>query len=194
MSLTYKFLREKGNFEIYPDIIQFADILQNLFKKPDILDIGPGAGVISDYFSKRGFKTTAIDISKKMIEVAREASPLTQFLEGDFLEYNFKKKFNGIFSKAVLHLFTKEDSKFFLEKCKNLLSNNGLIYLSLFIRDYSDEGFKPKYMGGKKFFRYTKDWTRSELETLIKESSLNPTYTFELNKGNHIEWSSVLKK
>jgi SAM-dependent methyltransferase len=195
MASLYRLRREEGDFSIYPDIIIFSDLLEKSFRTPSVLDVGPGAGIISNYFFNRGFKTTAIDISDEMIKVAKENSPETKYLIGNFLGYDFEnEKFNGLFAKAIVHLFSKEDASLFIKKSYELLGNNGLFYFSLFIRNKSDEGFKKKNMRGRNFIRYTKDWTKNELECLLEDFNFNMLHTFNLTHGTMIKWSGIFKK
>lgn len=195
MAPFYRTKRERGDFKIYPDIIEFSDLLEEHFQNSRVLDIGPGAGVILHYFSQRGFRTTAIDISKEMINVAREKSPETKYLLGNFLGYNFNsREFEGLFAKAILHLFTKEDATAFIKKSYELMVSNGLFYLSLFIRNESKEDFMLKNMDGRKFIRYNKYWTLSELECLLNNSSFEVVHTFSVPHGTMKKWSGILKK
>ena len=182
MALAYKQRADSGEFEVYPDIVEFGDLLSVRFGNPWILDIGPGAGVFLDYFSRRGFITSAIDISEEMIRAALKRSPNTnKSFIGNFLDYDFRnRKFDGLFAKAIFHLFAKEDSFHFIQKSYELLENQGLLYLSVFLRDYSREGLMPKNMKGKEYVRFSKDWTEGELEKLLGQSSFKLLKTFIL--------------
>jgi 2-polyprenyl-3-methyl-5-hydroxy-6-metoxy-1,4-benzoquinol methylase len=195
MAPAYRTRRERGDFRIYPDMIKFADLIEKTFSNPSILDIGPGAGIMSAYMSKKGFKTYAVDISEEMINIAREESPSTEYFLGNSLDYDFHNtKFDGIFAKAIIHLFAKDDATIFLNKSSNLLNLGGLLYLSLFIRDDSIEGFAEKSMEGKKFSRYTKNWTKGELDVLLRNSELQLIDSWNLPHGTMVKWSGILKK
>ena len=158
MAPFYKIRRDRGDFKINEEIIKFSSLIEKQFQNPQILEIGPGAGVVLDYLSKKGFKTTAIDISDEMINIARENSPKTEYILGNFLDYNFNERiFEGVFAKSIFHLFGAEDASLFIKKSHELLINDGLMYLSFFLRNKSQEGFKSKNMEGKEFIRYSKN-------------------------------------
>jgi ubiquinone/menaquinone biosynthesis C-methylase UbiE len=134
------------------------------FEKANLLELGPGSGLALRFFEEAGMKTTAIDISSKIIEVARKTSPNTSFIKSDFLEYDFKKeKFDGIFAKAFIHLFPKKDAEKVFRKVYSLLSEDGLFYLTTTIHDKSWEGFVQKEDYSKKSLRFRKEWTEKEL-------------------------------
>jgi 2-polyprenyl-3-methyl-5-hydroxy-6-metoxy-1,4-benzoquinol methylase len=195
MAPFYKLRREKGDFEVYGDIREFSQMLEYSFKNPRILDIGPGAGVLSEYFSREGFETFAIDISEEMIKVAREESPQTRYLLGDFLTYDFRDlKFEGICAKAIIHLFNMEDARRFVTRCHSLIRDNGLFYLSLFVRNKNKEGFMVKNMCGKDFVRYNRHWTEMELESLLNDSPFKSVKTFSIPHGSMKKWSGILIK
>jgi len=195
MAPFYKIRKERGDFKIGEDIIKFSSLMKEQFQNPHILEIGSGAGVVLDYLSQKEFKTTAIDISDKMIAIAKENSQKTEYILGNFLEYNFNdRKFEGLFAKSIFHLFGAKDASLFIQKSHKLLINNGLIYLSLFIRDKSQEGFKSKNMEGKKFIRYSKDWTKEELGNFLNNSPFDIIYTSMVPYGTMNKWSGILKK
>jgi len=195
MAPFYKMRRDRGDFKIGEDIIKFGSLMEKQFQNPHVLEIGPGAGVVLDYLSRKGFKTTAIDISDGMIEIAKENSPKTEYILGNFLDYDFNdRKFEGLFAKSILHLFGAKDASSFIQKSHELLVNDGLMYLSLFIRDKSQEGFKSKSMGEKKFIRYSKDWTKEELKNFLDNSHFNVIKTLNVPYGTMNKWSGILKK
>jgi ubiquinone/menaquinone biosynthesis C-methylase UbiE len=54
----------------------------------EILDVGCGTGALCSAFAKRGFKMTGVDLSARMLEVARgkDGNEGIEFLEGSVLE------------------------------------------------------------------------------------------------------------
>jgi cyclopropane fatty-acyl-phospholipid synthase-like methyltransferase len=195
MAPFYKIRGDRGDFKIKEDIVNFADFIQKEFQYPHILEIGPGAGLVLKYFSERGFKTTAIDISNQMISVAAENSPKTEYICGNFLDYDFKnKKFDALFAKAIFHLFSAEDAYSLINKAHGLLVDKGLMYLSLFIRNKPGEEVKPKDMEGHIFYRYNKDWTKKELKDILNNSSFKVINNTILNHNEIRKWSGILQK
>ena len=71
-----------------------------------ILDAGCGSGVVSRALIDNGFQVTGIDISQKMIGIARQLVPDAEFIVGDMTALEFDNEtFDGIVSTyAVFHI------------------------------------------------------------------------------------------
>ena len=62
-----------------------------------ILDAGCGSGVVAQALVDNGFQVTGIDISQKMIDIARHRTPEADFRVGDMTALEFDTKtFDGI--------------------------------------------------------------------------------------------------
>ncbi len=140
-------------------------------KKPSVLELGPGSGLCLSYFEKYGTrKTTAIDISPKMISVAKKRSPNTRFIRGDFLTTRFNEKYDIIFVQAFIHLFPLSDARRVLRKIYSLLANNGFVFIATTIHEASSEDFSRKkdYTASKNTVRYRRQWSQKDLLQEIK--------------------------
>ncbi|MEH1834442.1 MAG: class I SAM-dependent methyltransferase [Nostoc sp.] len=73
----------------------------------NVLDIGCGTGLFSRLLAKRADRVIAIDLSPKMIEVAKQKSrqhPKIDYQVADILQWEFPvKQFNAIVSIATVH-------------------------------------------------------------------------------------------
>lgn len=68
---------------------------------PDVLEIGPGMGVLTKYLLKQNsYKTWAIDLDKESVLYLKEHYPLLEdrILEADFLRFPFEEYFKHSFS------------------------------------------------------------------------------------------------
>lgn len=167
----------------------FIKYLKENFKGVRVLELGPGSGLASSFLNKAGFETTAIDISKNIIKVAREVSPKTNFIHADFLTYDFSDlKFEGIFAKAFIHLFPKEDAIKVLKKIKDLLIKNGVVYIATTLHERSKEGFFEKEDYNKRVKRFRRKWEESDLIITIREVG------FEIIKKRYYEEKEKSKK
>ncbi|MFX0132455.1 MAG: class I SAM-dependent methyltransferase [Candidatus Hodarchaeota archaeon] len=94
-------------------------------KEEKILEIGCGPGLWTDLVAKRCARLTAIDISEKMIEKAKENSNQRNisFINCDLLDFVTDKKFNKIFSVRVIEYI--RDKKKLFKKIRDLLILNG---------------------------------------------------------------------
>ncbi len=110
------------------------NIVQNRFRSfngEKILDLGCGYGFYTDYFGSKGANAIGIDGSEKMIEIARQQYPLSEFCLMDItkpLEFE-KDSFDIVFSNQVL--MDVENIDFVLSECKRVLKNKGLLYFSI---------------------------------------------------------------
>ena len=100
-----------------------------LKKYKNVLDVACGTGVISSYLSRNNDQVIAIDMSSKMIEVAKTIhfEKNITFLNKDF--YNFKS--DELFDLIVIfnaypHFL---DKNLFVESLKRLLTKNGRVVI-----------------------------------------------------------------
>lgn len=108
------------------------DFLRYIPKKRKILDIGCGVGVDSSYVKSKGYIPTGIDISKKMLEIAKKNNPQLDFRLSDMRKLNFKNdSYNGIIvSYSLIHIPKNEVPKV-ISNFYKILKKNGIIYLGL---------------------------------------------------------------
>ena len=90
-----------------------------------ILDVGCGAGQITDYLTQKGLETTGIDFSKELLKIAEQNFPNSKFILADICEYEQKEKVDGIITKDVLFHLSDEDLFAVLKKFKRLLKQSG---------------------------------------------------------------------
>lgn len=95
-------------------------------KISNTLDIGCGKGTLSQLLAKRASKVTGIDISCKMIKIAKESSlnnDNIDFINADILTYSFpENSFDVIVSIASLHHMNSSE---IYPKIVSLLKKNG---------------------------------------------------------------------
>ena len=101
------------------------DVLNLLDPKPGehILDLGCGTGHLTNLIADAGADVLGIDSSVEMINQARQKYPGVKFDLADATNFNFEKKFDAVFSNAVLHWIPEKDK---VVKCVyNCLKNGG---------------------------------------------------------------------
>ncbi len=113
------------NDEIINTILDNAGIKVEDSKK-SILDVACGTGVMIDYYKARGYEDiTAIDISDRMIEKAREKFPEVSFICGDVEKVDFERKFDHIVVyNAFPHFPSGVD---LIERLSELLNEGGTL-------------------------------------------------------------------
>ncbi len=110
----------------------FYYFYENLPKGAYILDLGSGTGKpYAKLLIERGFNVLGIDISPRMVELARKYVPQAEFVELSITDIEYKNMFDGVFSSYTMLLL---DPPLFEDVAKRIvrsLKKGGLFYLSL---------------------------------------------------------------
>ena len=104
-----------------------------------LLDIGSGTGHHVDAFTKKGIKAIGIDISKAMVDKAKENYPNSEFKQGDVMDTMIFT--SGSFSHITCLYFTiyyMKDKMRFFSNCMQWLIPGGFLILHLVDRDKFD--------------------------------------------------------
>ena len=101
------------------------------------LDLCCGAGTNPVYLAKKGFDVTALDISDKAVEYAKEKAREVEvdisFLVGDFLNLPFRSEaFDFAFDFGCFHHVQVKDRITFIEGVHKLLKPEGTYFLTCF--------------------------------------------------------------
>ena len=197
---TYDFLAQNyesvvsENFKATKEAVE---ALASLVKGEECLDIGRGVGLSTKMLSDSGLIMTGIDISPKMIELAKKRCLRVKFITGDFLQYQFEQKFKGVFSLAFIHLFPKEVAVEILKKVYMLLDIDGFFYFGTTVSKKSSEGWEIK---SDIFFpknikrRYRKHWMEDELKDILKEVGFNIVKIYHIDDPRGKIWMDFLVK
>ena len=100
-----------------------------------ILEIGCGEGQNAIYLMKKNYNLEASDISPEAIRWCKQQAKLAgvdenRFFVMNILDNNLDKKYDFIFSVAVLHMLVDdEDRKEFFNFVRNHLSDNGKAFI-----------------------------------------------------------------
>jgi len=108
-------------------------LLQYAFPGEKILDWGCGNGRFFEIFEKLGVDYFGIDISEKLIEIAKNKYPQTKFQVTSAFNLPFPDNFfDKIFSLAVFHHIPSEEFRLkFLKEAKRILKPKGLLILTV---------------------------------------------------------------
>jgi len=115
-----------------------------------ILEIGCGPGNITSQLLARrpDVKVTATDVAPSMIELAKINNPAATCFVMDCKDIlNISPGFQGIVCGFCMPYLSKEESVKFFADCTQLLTSNGIVYLSLIEGDYESSGFETSSCG-----------------------------------------------
>lgn len=108
-----------------------AAVAETKNKKPNILDIGAGTGLLSSFIIEKypDANLTLIDISEKMIEVAKSRlkykTDVTYIID-DYTKYQFDKKYEIVISSLSIHHLTDIEKKELYARIYSILNQDGV--------------------------------------------------------------------
>lgn len=116
-----------------------APFFKKLFdenKVKEILDLACGTGHHSIFFAKSGYEVTGVDLSEKMLQIARKNArgvSGVRFVKAGFLDVypKLKDKFDAVIclGNSLPHLLSKKELKKTLQNVYNLLNPGGIFIL-----------------------------------------------------------------
>lgn len=146
------------------------DEFLSLVKGKTILDVGCAIGSFTNYIALKGYEVDGIDISNKMIEIARRKVSNVNFYIMDMLDLKLTKKYNGIMGINSLIHIEKKHMLALIKNLSSLLKDDGILFLIM------QEGNGEKYVTEPLDISITNEFVNyyqtSELETLFKEAKL----------------------
>lgn len=108
------------------------DFLKLIGKGGKILDAGCGPGGDVAYIASKGFDVVGIDLSEKMLEIAKRKNPRIYFQKADIRKLNFKPNtFDGIIASFSLIHIPKKDVNKTVDIFYKLLKPRGVIYIGI---------------------------------------------------------------
>lgn len=159
-----EYYKRVSEFELLPEITEFIETVKT---DGEILDLGCGPGHHSKYFSNLGFDVVGIDLSVEMIEIAKEVSEESTFRVMDILDLSFEKdSFDGIWASASLLHVPKKKIKSVLIKLNEILTSQGVLYISLKEGKGSELLSDIRYGGVDKFYVY---YQLDEIQNILKD-------------------------
>lgn len=152
----------------------YIDKFLNYLEGKTVLDIGCGVGNLTKYIMDRGFYIEGIDLSKEMLNIAKEKYSDIKFYEMNMKEITLSKKYDGIMLAYSLFHLTKKEVIEVLPKFYNLLNNNGKILLILQYGQGEKIIDEPLKEGLKMFINY---YSQDEIIEILKNNSFKILYT-----------------
>lgn len=172
---VYNHLTDSYQKRINPEIDVFlvdsiTECAKSRFEQPiKVLEIGPGVGSILERFEKEGFRTFGVEICDKMANMARERSPNSFIVQGDFAKLKFpSSSIQIIYAGAFIHLFPKDCALLLLKIFRKILVSNGILFVNTTIHTHPSEGLLEKEDYEDHLKRFRKCWTETEFIEAIE--------------------------
>lgn len=173
---------EARKFFVEPHLPELADFKSAKGKK--VLEIGCGLGVCSINFAKAGAKVTAIDLSQKSIDIAKQNAEAAgvqdniQFFQGNaekLSEWLPEEKYDIVFSFGVIHHSPHPEK--IIQEVKKFLKPKGIFKVMVYHR-YSWKVLWILFRYGKLQF-----WKLSQLIAQYSEAQTGCPITYSYTKN-----------
>jgi len=177
---------------------QIDEFISLLPPNSKVLDAGCASGRDSKLLTDGGVLVVGIDISGKLIKIAKEKYPEIEFIVGNFLQLPFAdEEFSGIWSHAsLLHFDNEEDVIVAISEFFRILKKDGIIHIVV-KKIHNNKKFEvifDQLTNQKRFFQYfSEDEMRNYLIKIgfkiIKIETVD-----DLAKRNDVKWLLFLAK
>ena len=162
----------------------------------NILDIGCGGGLLSEPITRLGAKVTAIDASKKNIQVAKfhakKNSLKINYLCSSPEKLNLNKKFDVVLNMEIVEHV--EDLNFFIKKSSNLLKKNGLMFIATLNKTF--KSYVLAIIGAEYVLRWlpigTHDWEKFVRPDNLVSLAINSN--LKLKKLSGMKFNPIIDK
>lgn len=104
-----------------------------------VLDVGCGGGRDAKYLFERGVCVRGIDVSARMIRLAKSYAPDIVFENIDVMELSVRKKYDGVWCCRVFHHISLNEQERFLKRLKALTQKGGIIFLTSVVSDTKED-------------------------------------------------------
>ena len=127
------------------------DLLEVLPERPDVLELGVGAGVQSSQILAERGRFTGIDLSGEQLRRARERLPGATLIHGDFTVVELQPaSFDAVVSFYVLNNLPQEELGPLLRRVAGWLRPGGWFLASLPSSD--NPGWRGEWLGAEMYF------------------------------------------
>lgn len=139
---------------------QVDEFISYLKPKSHILDVGCGTGHVAKYLNEKGFSVIGIDLSEEMLKIANKQASKSKFILMDQNKLNFENNsFDAIMNSFSLIHSTDTNFINSIKKYKELLKDNGFLFLGLIEGEDSEIIDEPLDKSEKIYFNYfNKKW------------------------------------
>lgn len=140
----------------------------------NVLDLGCGPGIETKKLVNKGLIVSGLDLSDKLLEIARKNNPTVEFTEGDMRRLPYADgQFDGVFAKASLLHIPKSDILEVLSEISRVLKPKGVFHAAVKQGEGEKEETEDDY--GYAYTRFFSYWSPDEFHRLLTESGFTIT-------------------
>ena len=124
-------------------------VLGNLRPGCAVLDLCCGTGQLAAELSRQGYRTTGLDASEGMIEIARKNAPDVEFVVQDARNIALPGRFSAVFSTfdSLNHMMSLDELEQVFRGAMTVLEGGGYFVFDLNM----EEGFRSRWRGSFSF-------------------------------------------
>lgn len=153
----------------YDDLELFARAMRFL-GGTRVLDVGCGWARYVKVFIEQGFAYTGIDLSPKMLEVARRLNPTLDFREMSFRKLDFPDaSFDGLWCCCALGYGPKRNMHAVFAEFARVLVPRGVLHIIMPYTDFGEEYVAP-FANNMDIEGYYALWDKEEMADEIKRA------------------------
>ena len=169
------------------ELEEFASLLP---ENAHILDVGCGAGIpTAKFLTEKGLKVTGIDLSDKMLSLARNNVPKADFVKMDMNDLQFSEStFHGIISVYALFHVPKDKHFDIFKQFFKILKPGGILMLNTGVSESE---------GTSNFFGVPMFWSNFSPKTtldLVKKAGFSILFEGVLERGGEYQYWIFGKK
>lgn len=163
--------------------------LSLLPQRATVLDVGCAAGRDARFFAHKGMQITGIDVSEKLLDIAKKNSPHSvRYLQQDMRHLTFApESFDGIWANASLLHLKREEVKPVLLSFYKLLKPAGVLFIR--VKEGAGENDVKEELSSNQIRHFTY-FSLTEVQSLIRYSgfSVLETYNSKDIIRNSLTW------
>lgn len=169
----------------YEKEVRFIQKVLEKFNARTILDVGCGTGEHISRLEKLGFECDGLDLSKRMLSVAKQKVKNAKLFLGDMQNFNLNKKYDAIiciFATFNYNLTTKDAIRTLLNFKKHL-NDKGMVLLDLHnVFCDGEKKIKNKEIEVKMRWSYNNKTRIEKTKAVfkIKDKIIEDTHTFRI--------------
>jgi ABC-type branched-subunit amino acid transport system substrate-binding protein/ubiquinone/menaquinone biosynthesis C-methylase UbiE len=160
---------------IEPERTKFLDLIPNI---GSVLDVGCGPGQDSEYFASLGLQVVGIDLSDRLLAIARERVPTAVFQRIDMRKLEFPDQhFDGVWASfSFLHI-PSDEAKATIRGLVRVLKPGGPIFVAVHTSERSNSRVAPvaglRDEGQEQISTFIQEWTQEDFRELLTDVGLS---------------------
>lgn len=179
-AMAHEYAKKLNDYAPRPEQEKFVALLP---KNATILDAGCGPGRDCEYFVKQGLKVIGVDLSDKLLDIAKQRVPKASFSKQDLRALIFPpNSFDGIWACAsLLHLHRAEVPQV-LENFFHLLKPSGVLFVM--VKEGKGEADVAEKLSSH-LLRHFTYFQQEELKDEVKEAGFKIIEHYSYNEKDH---------